>query len=135
MHKFVLAAGLSALLLVGCNSNTADQNNDTPADDVNRGVNDTMNDTRDAIDDTIDTVDPNQGNGNGTGNNGNGNGTGNGNGGVNESTIDNNGAYPNGSSNPNGENGATAPGAPSVNQEDIIEDDRDRKDQDKVDNH
>lgn len=129
MHKFVLAAGLSALLLAGCNWNTADENNDTPANDVERGVNDTMNDTRDAIDDTIDTVDPNQGNGNGMDNNGNGNG------GVNESTIDNNGAYPNGSSNPNGENGVTAPGAPSVNQEDIIEDDRDRKDKDKVDNH
>ena len=127
MHKFVLAVGCSALLLAGCNWNTADQNNDTPAEDVNRGVNDTMNDTRDAIDDTIDTVDPNQ-SGNGTnGNNGNGN--------VNESTIDNNGAYPNGSSNPNGENGVTSPGAPSVNQEDIIEDYRDRKDQDKVDNN
>lgn len=119
MHKFVLAVGCSALLLAGCNWNTADKNNDTPVEDVERGVNDTMNDTRDVIDDTIDTVDPNR----------------SGNGNVNESTIDNNGAYPNGSSNPNGDNGVTAPGAPSVNQEDIIEDKKDREDQDKVDNH
>ena len=119
MRKFVLVASLCSLfLLAGCNTDNANRNNDT-AGDVERGVNDTLNDTRDVIDDTIDTVDPNRSN----------------NGGVNESTIDNNGAYPNGSSNPNVDNGVTAPGAPSVNQEGIIEDKADRDDKDKIDNH
>ncbi|MEK4698495.1 hypothetical protein MKX47_02800 [Solibacillus sp. FSL R7-0668] len=114
----VMVSALSLFLLAGCNWNTAERDATTPVEDVERGVNDVMDDTRDAIDDTIDTVDPNHPN----------------NGNVNESTIDN-GTLPNGSSNPNGENGVTAPGAPSVNQEDIIEDNKDRKDQDKVDNH
>ncbi|WP_274309123.1 hypothetical protein [Solibacillus daqui] len=114
----VMVSVFSLFLLAGCNWNTAERDTTTPAEDVERGVDDVMDDTRDAIDDTIDTVDPNQPR----------------NGEVNESTIDGNKTYPNGSSNPNGENGITAPGAPSVNQEDIIEDKKDREDKDKVDN-
>lgn len=82
-----------------------------------------------------DTIDPNGNNGT-NGNNGvNGNNGQNGSGQMNEGTINNDSNTPNGSSGPNGENGITAPGAPSVNQEDIIEDKKDRKDNDQIDNH
>lgn len=119
MRTFAVMVGVFSLfLLAGCNSNTADRDTNSPVEDVKRGVDDVMDDTRDVIDDTIDTVDPNRPK----------------NGEVNETTIDGNKTYPNGSSNPNGENGITAPGAPSVNQEDIIEDKKDRKDKDKMDN-
>ena len=103
----------SALFLAACNSDDNAGNDNTGANDVKNGVNDVMDDTRDAIDDTVDTVDPN----------------GNGNGQTNESTMDNNGNVPDA-----GVNGATTPGAPSVNQEDIIEDRNDRDDKDKMDN-
>ena len=114
----------SLLFLVGCNMNDNTQNDDTPMQDVERGVDDAIDDTRDVIDDTVDSVDPDGRNGQ-----------------TNESTIDNNNNnpnpnvnVPNGSSGPNGDNGVTAPGAPSVNQEDIIEDRADRKDNDQIDN-
>lgn len=117
----------SLLFLAGCNWNDNTRNDDTPMEDVERGVNDVMDETRDAIDDTADMVDPDGQSGE------------NGQGQTNESTIDGNSPnpnvnVPNGSSGPNGENGATAPGAPSVNQEDIIEDRDDRKDNDQIDN-
>lgn len=117
MKPFVLLTTLTAmLLLAGCNWNNAERDTDNAVRDVENGVRDAADDTRDVIDETLDTVDPNNPNGH-----------------INEGTMDRNGAYPNGSSNPNGENGVTAPGAPSVNQEDIIEDNKDRKDKDKID--
>ena len=116
--SFLLALSLgSALFLAACNNDDNAQNGNTPAGDVKNGVNDVMDDTRDVIDDTVDTVDPNARNGQ-----------------TNESTMDNNTNVPNGSSGPNGDNGVTAPGAPSVNQEGIIEDQKDRNDKDKIDN-
>ncbi|MEK5079261.1 hypothetical protein MKX73_10100 [Solibacillus sp. FSL W7-1436] len=125
MRKSALLVALSLgslLFLSACNTND-NAGEDNLGNDVEKGVNDVMDDTRDVIDDTVDTVDPDGL----SGQNGN-------NGQTNESTIDNSNV-PDGSSGPNGENGATAPGAPSVNQEDIIEDRADRKDKDKVDNH
>ena len=110
---FVALSLSSALFLAACNNNDNAGNDNTPAGDVENGVNDVMDDTRDVIDDTVDTVDPNR----------------DGNGQTNESTMDNNGNVPDA-----GVNGATTPGAPSVNQEDIIEDRKDRDDKDKVDN-
>ncbi|MEK4629907.1 MAG: hypothetical protein ABS944_12260 [Solibacillus sp.] len=122
MKKSTLfVAILSLSLLAGCNWNDNKDNAATPVRDVENGVNDVMDDTRDAVDDTIDAVDPNAPR--------------NGNGQINEGTINNDLNRPNGTSGPNVDNGVTAPGAPSVNTEDIIEDKKDRNDKDNVDNH
>lgn len=123
MWKSVLFVSCFSLLLVtGCNNDDNNNDTETPMEDVENGGRDLMDDTRDAVDDTVDTVDPNAPGEPGQ---------------VNEGTVDNgNGTnVPNGSINQDGENGVTAPGAPSIKQEDIIEDDGDHKDKDKVDNH
>ncbi|ATP38989.1 hypothetical protein CSE16_02540 [Solibacillus sp. R5-41] len=113
MWKTILFVSVMSLaLLAGCNTNNDKLNEETPMQDVENGVNDAMRDTRDAIDDTMDTVDPN------INNNGN---LENKPGGVDEGTINN------GTLVPEVDNGTMAPGAPSVNQDDIIENSKDKK--------
>jgi hypothetical protein len=118
-----IAYTLSALFLVGCNTNNDnDVNDETPMEDVKDGANDVMNDVDEGVNDVIDdTDDPDNNNPN------NSAGT---NGQINEGTINNGDVNGNGT----GENGITAPGAPTQNSEDIIEDKADRKDKDNIDN-
>lgn len=103
--QILFVSVLSLALLAGCNTNKDKLNEETPMQDVENGVNDTMRDTRDAIDDTVDAVDPNRP------------------GRVDEGVIENG----NGAVTPNVENGTVAPGAPSVQEENIIENSRDKK--------
>ena len=113
----LFASSLSLMLLAGCN----DDNN---ANEAERGVEDAVDDTSDAI---RDTVDPDRTSPNGT-NDTNVPGT------NNNGTVDTNPNTPNGSAGPGVENGVTAPGAPSENQEGIIEDKADMEDKDNLDN-
>ena len=125
MQKMALIFSVMMVaMLAGCNWNKESSTDHPVRDTVEQGVDDVMNGTRDAVDNTIDAVDPNVRD---TGdtvevpNNTPGQ--------VNEGTIHN------GVNQPNVNNGVTSPGAPAVNQEGIIEDQKDRVDNDKIDNH
>ena len=123
-----MAYTLSALLLVGCNTNTAnDVNDETPMQDVKNGANDVINDVDEGVNDVIDnTVGPNNNNNNNPNHHPAGT-----NGQINEGTINNGNVNGNGT----GKTGMTAPGTPTQPTQksgDIIEEkaDRNKKDHD-----
>lgn len=125
MWKTRLSLLALTLLLVGCNNN-----GDNALNDVERGTNDAVRDTEQGVNDIVDDVTPNVNNG-GV-NNDNVNGVDRNNGAATPGGLNDNNTQMNEGVPPNN----VQPGAPAAgNQEDIIEDEADLKDRDKVDNH
>lgn len=121
MWKMGFSVLALTVFLVGCNNN-----DDNALDDVERGTNDAVRDVEQGANDLVDDMTPNVNNG-----------------GVNNDEVDgvdrNNGAAtPGGLGNEVNEGvppNTAQPGVPATqNREDIIEDEADRKDRDRVDN-
>lgn len=122
MWKMGLSVLALTVFLVGCNNN-----DDNALNDVERGTNDAVRDVERGANDLVDDMTPDVNNG-----------------GVNNDHVDgvdrNNGAATPGGLNNEVNEGTppntVQPGVPATeNQEDLIEDEADRKDRDRVDNH
>lgn len=117
MWKMGLSVLALTVFLVGCNNN-----DDNALNDVERGTNDAVRDVEQGANDLVDDMTPDVNNG-----------------GVNNNKVDgvdrNNGAATPGGLNEGVPPNTVQPDVPATqNQEDLIEDEADRKDRDHVDN-